>query len=316
MILITGGMGFIGLHTARRFLDAGEDVVITRYNAWREPNFIKEEYGKRVHVERVDITSAHEVIDLVRKHKVTGIVHLAVPGLAALSAAEDYRVNMQGLINILEAGRLNEVKRISLASSVAIYGSLPGGPFTEDAYLPMEAGGNPTEVFKKSFELLGQHYATRTGMDIVSLRIGGIYGPLYHSMANLPSRMCHAAVKGEETDLSSARGGTPFEEDGGDSCYVKDCALGIQLVHMAEKLEHKVYNVSGGQSVTNGDILAAVKKVIPDAKITLQSGRGPRWRPNTYCDLTRIREELGYEPKFNIDSAIADYIGWLRSNSQ
>jgi UDP-glucose 4-epimerase len=37
MILITGGMGFIGLHTAQRFLDAGEDVVITRYRTWRGP---------------------------------------------------------------------------------------------------------------------------------------------------------------------------------------------------------------------------------------------------------------------------------------
>ena len=38
--LITGGMGFIGLHTARAFLDAGEDVVITYFQTWREPSFL------------------------------------------------------------------------------------------------------------------------------------------------------------------------------------------------------------------------------------------------------------------------------------
>ena len=106
MILITGGLGFIGLHTARRFLDAGEKVVLTQYRVRREPDFIKDEIGRGAFIERLDVTSSHDVIDLVHRYKVTGIVHLAVPGLGALSAAEDVRVNMMGLLNILEAARL------------------------------------------------------------------------------------------------------------------------------------------------------------------------------------------------------------------
>ena len=92
MILITGGMGFIGLHTARRFLDAGEDVVITRYRTWREPDFLQDEYGKRVRIESVDTTSHHDMLGAALKHKVTGIVHLSVPALTALTPAEDYRI--------------------------------------------------------------------------------------------------------------------------------------------------------------------------------------------------------------------------------
>ena len=119
MILITGGMGFIGLHTARRFLDAGESVVITQFTQRREPDFIKDEIGKRVIIERLDVTSVHDAIEVVRKHKVTGIIHLAVPGLAALTPAEDYRVNMQGFINVLEkrmedlsGGGLTRLKKV------------------------------------------------------------------------------------------------------------------------------------------------------------------------------------------------------------
>src|SRR5581483_590502 len=144
MILITGGMGFIGLHTARKFLDAGEQVVITQYTARREPDFIKDELGKRVFVERVDVSSPHDMIEVVRKHKVGGIVHLAVPGLAALTAAEDYRVNMMGLINVLEAARVNDVKRVTFASSATVYGGLADGPFREDALLPVQST-NATE---------------------------------------------------------------------------------------------------------------------------------------------------------------------------
>src|SRR5438445_12029594 len=105
MILITGGLGFIGLHTAKRFLDAGEKVVLTHYRVRREPDFINAAIGKSVFIEPLDVTSAHDAIDLARKHKVTGIVHIAVPGLNALSAAEDVRGYVTGRLSIREAGR-------------------------------------------------------------------------------------------------------------------------------------------------------------------------------------------------------------------
>jgi UDP-glucose 4-epimerase len=111
MVLITAGMGFIGLHTARKFLDAGENVVITRFRTWREPSFLKDEYGKRVIVESLDTTNASDCLSLVEKHRIDGIVHVAMPGLAALSPAEDFRVNMLGPLNLLEAARVAGVRQ-------------------------------------------------------------------------------------------------------------------------------------------------------------------------------------------------------------
>lgn len=316
MILITGGMGFIGLHTARAFLDAGEDVVLTWYQTWRAPDFIAPELGKRVFAERVDITSPHDVISVALKYNVTGIVHLAVPGLGVLSPAEDFRVNMLGLINILEAGRVAGVKRVSLASSVAVYTGVAERPFREDMPLRMY-GASPTEVWKKSLEIIGLHYGERTGMSVVALRIGLIWGPLYHSMANLPSRFAHAAIKGVPSDQVGRGGGiVPFEEDGGDFCYVKDCARGIQMVHMGENLRHTVYNVAGGKTVTSKDLADAVKRVIPDAQLAMKPGKGPTWRPNPYQDLTRAREDVGYEPQYDVFSGMADYLEWLRHHPQ
>ncbi|MGH7830009.1 MAG: NAD-dependent epimerase/dehydratase family protein [Candidatus Binatia bacterium] len=281
MILITGGLGFIGLHTARCFLDAGEPVVLTQYRVRREPDFIKEEIGKRAFIEKLDVTSAHDVLDLVRRHKVTGIVHLAVPGLGALSAAEDYRVNMTGFLNILEAARLSDVTRVSLASSVAVYAGLAGGPFQEDALLPVESG-NPTEAFKKALEILGMHYASRTALEVVSLRIGSPFGPLYHSLAAPTSRMCHAAAKGAPVDFTGARRGVPYEEDETGAFYVKDCAMAIRLLQMAGKLSHRIYNISGEQPVTYREFAAMVRKVAPNTRIGLQPGKSPRSRPNAY----------------------------------
>jgi UDP-glucose 4-epimerase len=313
MILITGGMGFIGLHTARRFLDVGEEVVITQFQARREPDFIKDEIGKRVHVEQVDVAQEGALFKVAKKYNVTGIVHLAVPGLGALSAADDYRTNMYGLLNVLEAAREAGVKRLSYASSNAIYGSLPRGPYTEDMPLPMEAG-SPTEAYKKAWDILAGHYAQRTGLDVISLRISGIYGPLYHSMANLPSRLCHAAVRGTQPDFS--RGGVPFAEDAGDMCYVKDCARGIQLIQMADKLSHRIYNVSQGKATTNAQLVAAVEKAVPGFHVELQPGRGPRYRENPAGDITRARTDVGYEPQYTIETGVADYVEWLRHHDQ
>jgi UDP-glucose 4-epimerase len=315
MILITGGLGFIGLHTARRFVDVGEKVVLTHYRVRRDPDFIKDEIGKRVFIEKLDVTSAHDAIDVARKHNVSGIVHLAVPALNALSPAEDYRVNMTGWLNVLEAGRLCSVKRVSLASSIAVYAGLPAGPFREDMGLPINSG-NPTETFKKAMEILGMHYASRTVMEVVSLRIGSPFGPLYHSGAAPSSRICHAAAKGLPVDFKGTRGGAPYEEDEVGAFYVKDCAVAIQLLQMADKLAHRIYNIGNDAPVKYREFAQIVKKTVPGTQINLQPGQGPRNRPNAYMDNTRIREDVGYCPEYNPERAIAEYIDWLRKHPE
>ena len=314
-VLITGGMGFIGLHTARSFLDAGEDVVITWYQTWREPGFIKDEYGKRVTVEKADVAQGSVVRDLAKKHRADHIVHLAVPGLGALDAASDYHVNMDGLIGVLEAAREAEVKRLSFASSVAVYSSLPAGPYREDARLPVESG-NPTEAFKKSWEILALQYARAAHVEVVSLRIGGIWGPVYHSMANLPSRLAHAAARGTEPDYSASRAGVPYAEDTNDFCYVKDTANAIVLVQLADQLEHRIYNISTGQAVPVSRLAAAVNAVKPEVELGIKEGRGPRYKDDNYMDVSRLKTELGFEPAYTVETAMADYIAWLEAGNE
>ena len=310
MILITGGLGFIGLHTARSLLDQGEECVLTQYRVAREPDFIKDEIGKRVFVEQLDVTDRDRLMEIGKKHKITGIVHLAVPGLGALSPLDDYKVNMVGLMNILEAASAWEVKRIGLASSIGVYAAAQG-PFVED--MPLRIGGRATEAFKKAFEILGGNYAQSTGLDAVMLRIGGIYGPLYHSMANLPSRLVHAAKAGTAPDM---RGAEVFAEDGNDLCYVKDCGAGIAALQTAPKLNHAVYNVATGHMTTNGELAEAVRKVFPNAQLPIKEGQGPQYRANSYQDITRIKADTGYEPRFPVDKAIVDYADWLKSNPE
>jgi UDP-glucose 4-epimerase len=195
-----------------------------------------------------------------------------------------------------------------------VYSGVPEGPYTEDMFLPV-ISTNPTETWKKAWEITGLHYADRTGLDVVSARLSGIYGPLYHTLMNLPSRMAHAAAKGVAADFAGARGGVPFAEDQSDFCYVKDAAQGLQLLQMADKLPNRIYNVAAGVARTNQDVADAVQKVVPNVEIKLQPGRGPRFRPNQYLDITRAHEDVGYAPEYPLERAAEDYVGWLRKNS-
>jgi UDP-glucose 4-epimerase len=305
-------MGFIGLHTAKAFVDAGEDVVITWYQTWREPDFIKDEYNKHVKIEQGDVSQGSVIRDIAKKHKVDGIVHLAVPGVAALSAADDYRTNMNGLIDALEAAREAEVRRVCVASSVAVYHSMGAGPFYETDHLPIESS-SPTETYKKAWEILDRHYAARTGIEVINMRIGGIWGPLYHSGMNLPSRITHAAVKGIAPEYMGGR--VPFREDNADAFYVKDTAEAIRTIHMADSLEHTAYNICAGYPILNKDLEAAVKKAIPEADVEFNDGQGPAHKDNAYMDAARLAS-LGFKQKWSVEDAVADYVGWLKAGNE
>jgi UDP-glucose 4-epimerase len=309
-ILITGGTGFIGLHTARAFLDAGHDVVATQFRVRRDPPFVRDFLGGRLQREIVDITSPYGLHDVMRKHRIAGIVHLAVPGMRALSPSEDFRSIMVGLLNVFEAAQMFDVERVTVASSLAVYVGVPGESHVEDARLPIESPTS-TSAFKKAEEILGLHYADRTKLDVVFARIAAIYGPLYHSMVNPPSRLAHRAVRNDPSiavDAISA-------EERHDYSYVKDCAEALMRLQTAPALRDRVYNVGSGVSTPHAEIAAAVRAVVPSATLDLASGRPAEMRASEAAlDLTALTRDTGFTPKYDIRTAMVDYVEWLRGN--
>src|SRR5262245_53377600 len=116
MILIVGGMGFIGLNAALAFLEAGKRVVITQHSAHRVPDVLKGEIGGRVQVARMDVQNPYEVFEVVRRHQVESIVNLMAPPARSLSTGADYHLYTRGLQNVLEAARTFGLRRVSLGS--------------------------------------------------------------------------------------------------------------------------------------------------------------------------------------------------------
>ncbi len=317
--IVTGGLGFIGSHTVRAFAEAGEQVVATSYESTRVPSFLEPHVGNGVTIERCDLDEPGAIEAVARKHGADGLVHLALHRRASADPGEDVRVNMDKLSHLFDGARAAGVKRVCWGSNGAMFAELPEGPFHEETPVLLTGRVQPG-AFKKAWEVLvhnyANNYAATTDMEVVSMRISGVFGPTYRSMLNLPSRLCHAASRGHEPDFSERFGGIPFAGDTFDITYAPDVANAIRSLQLAPSLAHTVYNIGRAGTVTAADLLDAVRAAKPGFDAALQDGRSARYRPNACLDNERITNETGWRPAWTIPAAIADYVAWLDSGEE
>jgi UDP-glucose 4-epimerase len=336
MILVTGGLGFIGTHTTRALLDLGESCVLAQRRSPTVPDALAGSRslafagsasvaGGRVFAEQVDLADAGSLLGIGDRYAVTGIVHLAgsvpwPPG--AREPVDGAREAIDSLLNVFRAAREWGVRRVSLASTIGVYGGLDtagplgDGPLGEDLPLPMTSG-HVIPAFKKIGELLADHLAGATGVEVANLRIAGIWGPLGRpdSLFFPVPRLVHAAARGTVPDLATLH--APVHAgNGGDLCYVKDCGRAIALLQLAPTLNHRTYNVASGRVTTNGEVAAAIRAVVPDARIDLPEGRDPDGpERDIHLDVTRLRQDTGFRPAYDTGRAVADYVDWLRAGN-
>jgi UDP-glucose 4-epimerase len=316
MILITGGLGSIGSHTARALLDLGESVVLTAHRSTQLPEYLADEPGGRVVVEPLNTTDEATFLDIGKRHEITGIVHLAAGRYDLPDPVEYLRADTLGLLNALEAATVWGVRRFSVASSIGAYAGVDEVPWREDAPLPVVAP-HQIHAFKKTAELFAQLVGDRAGFDAVSLRIGTIWGPLGppdNPFFALP-RLLSAAVWGEDPDLTPPRP-PAYAEDRTDLCYVKDCGRAIALLMLAERLNHRIYNVSSGRLVQYSEVVDAINAAVPGANITVPEGRNPDRPPDNHLDTTRLRADTGFRPEYDVERAVPDYVDWLRGHDR
>jgi len=305
MILVTGGLGMIGAHTARALLDLGEEVVVTSHRRTDTPPFLEHGVADgRVAVESVDITDREAFLALGERHHITGIAHLAgsIPGP---DLVDFFRHDTAGLLNALEAARAWQVGRFAVASSVSVYTGRPETTWTEELALPTVDAPHPIAAFKKAAEPVALHALNGSDVEPILLRIGSTWGPLMdpESPFNFIPPYVSALLRGE----------TPaalYADDGDDLGYAPDNGRAIAMLMTTETLHHNTYNVSGGQSVTHREVAAALSAAIEGAHIDLVDGRrdGPGTDP--HLDIARLTADTGFRPEFTITSAVAHYVAW------
>jgi UDP-glucose 4-epimerase len=314
MILVTGGLGFIGSHASRSLLDRGVGCVIAQRRIKQVPDFLLAHVGDRGFVEQMDCTDLASVLDVGRRHEITGIVHLAAVGLGQGTPLDDLWANIQALFTVLRAAQAWEVTRVLLASTIGVYGGVTAtATYREDAPLPIPSV-HPIPAFKKSAEILASTLTDTTSLDIVSVRIGAIWGPLGRETSPFfaAPQLVHAAVN--RRDRADGVSRPPYAEDAIDMCYVRDCGRAIALLQTAASLNHRTYNVGSGRTTTNREVAEAITRAVPDATPALAEGRNPHApTEDAHLDIGRLHADTGFEPEYDLDRAVADYVDWLSS---
>ena len=237
MILVTGGLGMIGAHTARALIDLGREVVVTAHSRAEVPSFL----AGRVIVEPLDVTDRNAFLALASRHDISDIVHLAgsIPGEDPVGF---FRTDTTGLLNALEAARTWGVTKFAVASSLGVYIGRTEIPWHEELALPTAALPHRIVAFKKAAEPLTTHSLQGSGVQPVVLRIGTIWGPLVDPESpffHIPPYV-NAVLRGEKPRRL-------YADDGGDCCYAPDAGRAIALLTTAATLRHDTYNVSSGR---------------------------------------------------------------------
>ena len=250
-ILVTGGAGFIGSHVLERLArDKGNTITVLD----NLDSGIAENIPSGAAFIREDIRSS-KIINIFQENTFDAVIHLAAQTMVPYSIAhpnEDADINLIGLINVLEAARLNGVKSVVFSSSAAVYGNSINLPLKENETLV------PTSFYgitKMTTEHYLRVYHELYGINTTVLRFANVYGER-QGIGGEGGVVCIFSQKISENQSIDVFGDG---EQTRDFVYVKDIAKAI-----CGAIEHKgfgIYNVSTNTEVSVNELIGAFEKV-------------------------------------------------------
>ena len=313
-VLITGINGMTGLHTAKRLLQEGWDVVGYDNNRNGELAYYPE-VAEKIRFVWGDIVHFGHLLQTVEENEVDHIIHLAALRNEVLykkMPTELLRVNIGGLTNILELARIGKIRRVIFASSAAVYGKMddPDRRITEDA--PMDPKGIYANS-KAMCESLCRAYRNVYGVNVLVLRPSRVYGRLANlatlEFGNPISSFVGRLMQGESIAETS---GADF---GGDFTYVPDLAYGCYRALAAPLPQSWIFNISNGVFYRLSDVAAALRELFPDACISIGPGLDPYTTQSPMrgpLDISRSQKELSFKVAFDLKGSLEHFIETLR----
>ena len=313
-VLITGGMGVNGAVTARLLVKEGLRPVLLDN---RRDLSLMQDIKDKVDSVEADVCDQQALEKLVDDYKITHIAHLAalMPEPAEANPRLGIKVGVDGTVNILEVARAKGIKRVVFTSSKAVYGEISGeeGPPT---FKPVREDHpkHPVDLYgsiKVCCEEVGRYYREAYGIEFIALRFVSIYGPgkeARHGPLSFYGQLIEKAREGGKWVIP--QGG----DQQNDAVYVGDVARSVYLALKAEKPGEWVFNIGTGKAWTPRDFLNAAAKMFPDHQIDLGPGPSKLGRSKqSYCvfDISAAKKHLGYEPAYDVEAGVRDYVATL-----
>jgi UDP-glucuronate 4-epimerase len=311
-ILITGGAGFIGSHLCEALLAQGDQVVIVdNFDDFYAPelkhsNLRAVRQSSALSLHEIDIRNAAALNIVFETERPSSVVHMAARAGVRESLVNPriyLDVNANGTLNVLEAMRKNQVRKLIFASSSSVYGGVREIPYHETQLIvPI----SPYAASKAAGEALCSAYAETWGFDIVSCRFFTVYGPRQRPDMAI-ARFARLMELGEAItvygDGSSAR----------DYTFVADIVSGL-LSALRLNCRHEVLNLGSSVPIT-------LNRVIETLSLSL--GVTPRidYQPLqpgetvvTLANTAKANRLLGFEPRTQFENGIRQFVAWHKAN--
>ena len=307
--LITGGAGFIGSNMARFLLERGEKVrILDNFETGKRENLT--EIADRIELIEGDIRNMGAV-----RRAVTGadvIYHLAALGSVPRSVkdpATSHNVNVDGIVNMLLAGRDAKVRRFVFASSSSVYGQSKVLPQHEG--LPL-APISPYGATKAVGEIYCRTFYETYGLQTISLRYYNVFGPRQD-----PTSQYAAAIPLFVSALMKNESPTIFD-DGEQSrgfTYIENVMEANWLAANAKKTRGEAINISTKNAVTVNTVVNTIRKLMGKENIKpVYAPPRPGDIKQSLADVTLAKKIIGYEPFVSFEEGIAKAIDWYKEN--
>ena len=293
-VVVTGAAGFIGSFLVEALVARGDEV-----DGWTRA--------------AVDIADAHAVSAAFERFAPEAVVHLAaqsLPGRSWDDAAESYRVNVGGTINLLAAARRAAVPpRILVAGSSAEYAEpVGGGTIAEDARIEPNS---PYASSKSAASQVAEMYGRRYGLEIVRFRPFALVGPRKTGDACSDfARRIVALERGAERtlrvgDVSVVR----------DMIDVRDGVSGIVRV-LERGVAGEAYNICGGSGIALERVLETFRRLatVPVEISTDPALLRPLEQRVKIGDPSKLRA-LGWAPSYALETTLGDILSYWRAST-
>ncbi|MBW3023231.1 NAD-dependent epimerase/dehydratase family protein [Candidatus Woesearchaeota archaeon] len=297
-VLVTGGAGFIGSSIADLLIKTGHNVVIIDNLSSGKKEYVNE---KAVFYE-ADVTK--DMSNIFEKEKPEIVIHLAAQVDVVKSIKDpldDAEQNILGIINVLEACRKNNIKKIIYTSTVARYGEPQKLPVDENHPAKPES---PYGLSKYVAEGYVKLYSKLYGINYLIFCFGNVYGP--KNKKGVICAFIEKMLKNESPEIFGDG------EQTRDFIYVNDLANFV--VSNLDKIKNKMFNLSNSSQISVNELFSILKDLTGfagEAKHT-ESIKGEI--RDMLIDTSLAKKELNWNPKHSFKEGLKETFEWFKSN--
>ncbi len=307
--LVTGSAGFIGFHVARTLLEEGEEVVgvdnVNKYYSpelkWKRNSILENYDGFSFH--HLDVCDYETLLKVMRNKGVNRICHLAAQAGVRYSINDPFtyqRSNIEGFTSMLEVARNTDIDNFVYASSSSVYGGSRDIPYDIDVDIT-----KPVSFYaatKVANEVMAHSYSHLYGVPSTGLRFFTVYGPWGRPDMAL-FKFTDRIVREEPIDVYN------HGDLRRDFTYIDDIVNGV-ISALDRPFDFEIFNLGSHRPIELMYFIEVLEDVVGRKAEKNMLPMQPGDVKETYADIDKSREMLGFEPEVSIEEGIELFISW------